>query len=259
MCTPIYPNTDHPDGREPARTDPVFPFDNCYLWSEANKMGIRVLPRAEGFNWHEAIDLWPSSEYMRWKRLEEEDRIRQLTAQLARQPQSEPAAPATSAPNDPEDGPSSTTSQAREPSYGHVRDSCAPLLVEQSPPIPTSQPHDINDSRVASNVEDDSHSADSESAYSDSIIASVDGPARGTDASGSVDTFTILKRIFSDPHNGPELQPLCHLWFNLAEHIKQDEIPDPVHLFEERDAIVRYAWPERPRIVRTVRLTDLST
>ena len=204
-------------------------------------MGIRVLPRAEGFNWHEAIDLWPSSEYMRWKRLEEEDRIRQLAAQLARQPQSEPAAPATSAPNYQEDGPISTTSQAPGPSHGHVRDSCTPPSVQQSPPIPILQPHDIGGSRVVPNVEHEGHCADRESAYSDSIIASMDGPAPGTDASGSVDTFTILKRIFSDPHNGPELQPLCHLWFNLAEHIKQDEIPDPVHLFEERDAIVRYA------------------
>ncbi|RPD56370.1 hypothetical protein L226DRAFT_468638, partial [Lentinus tigrinus ALCF2SS1-7] len=49
MCMPIFPNDNHPSGRAPLVTKPVFPFDNCYIWSEV-KMEIRVCPREEGFN-----------------------------------------------------------------------------------------------------------------------------------------------------------------------------------------------------------------
>ena len=236
MCTPIRPNEVHPDGREALGTRSAFPFDNCYLWSGA-KLAIRAIPRTEGFNWDHAIDLWPGTEYNRWLDLEEDDRMRQLSAQFARQPQSGPSSdlcapiPVSQPPNNgvcaSTPHAKDSTLQGRELLPNPVLDSCTPTSVEQRPPNPITQPHDIEGS------------ADSESAYSESLIASMDAPARGTDASGSVDTFTILKRLFSDPQNSPELQPLCHLWFNLAEHTKQDEIPDPVHLFEERDAIVR--------------------
>ncbi|TFK70187.1 hypothetical protein BDN72DRAFT_749441, partial [Pluteus cervinus] len=30
MCTPIFPAISHPGGREPLRTNPPFPFDDCY-------------------------------------------------------------------------------------------------------------------------------------------------------------------------------------------------------------------------------------
>ena len=32
MCTPIFPNTDHPAGRPPVHTEPPFPFANCCHW-----------------------------------------------------------------------------------------------------------------------------------------------------------------------------------------------------------------------------------
>ncbi len=32
MAMPIFPNIQHTKGREPIRTQPVFPFTNCYFW-----------------------------------------------------------------------------------------------------------------------------------------------------------------------------------------------------------------------------------
>ena len=32
MCTPIFPNIDHPAGRPAVHTEPPFPFTNCYHW-----------------------------------------------------------------------------------------------------------------------------------------------------------------------------------------------------------------------------------
>ncbi|EIW54181.1 uncharacterized protein TRAVEDRAFT_76103, partial [Trametes versicolor FP-101664 SS1] len=49
MCVPIFPNTSHPLGRTPVRTEPVFPYSNCYHWAEF-KMEIRVRARPEQFD-----------------------------------------------------------------------------------------------------------------------------------------------------------------------------------------------------------------
>ncbi|RPD56388.1 hypothetical protein L226DRAFT_538038 [Lentinus tigrinus ALCF2SS1-7] len=63
----------------------------------------------------------------------------------------------------------------------------------------------------------------------------------------SVDDFTCMTRLFADPVRSPELHPFCHLWTDLASNIKQDEITNPKHLFEERDAIVRIIREARAR------------
>lgn len=60
MCVPIFPNTSHPLGRTPVRTEPVFPYNNCYHWAEF-KTNIRVRARPEQFDERKAI-LLPSSE-----------------------------------------------------------------------------------------------------------------------------------------------------------------------------------------------------
>ena len=41
MCIPIYPNEVHPTGRSALRTEPVFPFSNCYHWAFSN-IDVRV-------------------------------------------------------------------------------------------------------------------------------------------------------------------------------------------------------------------------
>lgn len=60
MCVPIFPNTSHPRGRTPLRTEPVFPYDNCYHWVEF-QTDIRVRARPEKFDHLRAIHL-PSDE-----------------------------------------------------------------------------------------------------------------------------------------------------------------------------------------------------
>ncbi|KAI0653325.1 hypothetical protein C8Q70DRAFT_1059397 [Cubamyces menziesii] len=45
--------------------------------------------------------------------------------------------------------------------------------------------------------------------------------------------------IFGDPMHDVELFPLVDLWFELTEHLKQEDIPDPMELYKERDEIVR--------------------
>lgn len=77
MCSPIYPNSQHPAGREPLRPDKPFPYANCYHWSGV-EMDIRVLARPEEFDQNQAIAL-PLREYMRWDELQLEDALRMMS------------------------------------------------------------------------------------------------------------------------------------------------------------------------------------
>lgn len=56
MCIPIFPNTSHPRGRTPLRTEPVFPYSSCYHWAEF-ETNIRVRARPERFDERRAIML----------------------------------------------------------------------------------------------------------------------------------------------------------------------------------------------------------
>ena len=45
--------------------------------------------------------------------------------------------------------------------------------------------------------------------------------------------------FFGNPKKNMEALPLVHLWLDLANRLKQEDIPSPVDLFAERDAIVK--------------------
>ncbi|RPD56391.1 hypothetical protein L227DRAFT_614542 [Lentinus tigrinus ALCF2SS1-6] len=200
MCTPIYPNSDHPSGRAPVHTEPPFPFDNCYFWSGL-KMQIRVCPQEEDFDWDVATRLPGRGERL-LRRNEMCDGLAQAAAERARQHQPDP---------DPE---SCTSDSDLAPIHSSLQEA--------------------DGSAVSPYVDDGTSSLyrDGDSAYSCSIIAS-------TDVSSYADTITEWRRLFADPMKTPEFHPLCHLWVNIATDIKQDEIPNPIHFLEERDAVVR--------------------
>ena len=54
----------------------------------------------------------------------------------------------------------------------------------------------------------------------------------------SIDTMTEMG-IFGDPSGDIEFQPLVRLWLDLEAHLKQDDIPSPIHFYEEVDGISR--------------------
>ena len=54
------------------------------------------------------------------------------------------------------------------------------------------------------------------------------------------DSFEAILDMFAgNPEDNGELVPLVHLWLDLEATLKEEDIPDPSGLFEERDAIVR--------------------
>ncbi|RPD56375.1 hypothetical protein L226DRAFT_468667 [Lentinus tigrinus ALCF2SS1-7] len=97
---------------------------------------------------------------------------------------------------------------------------------EARQPQPDLQGHAV-DTTTATGPADDTNSV-----YEDTIYSSTSG------ASEYPDTLDEMFG-FSSSWKEVELQPLFHLWCDVAANMKQDEIPSPDHLFEERDAIVK--------------------
>ncbi|TFK90275.1 hypothetical protein K466DRAFT_473448, partial [Polyporus arcularius HHB13444] len=62
-CVPIAPNTIHPEARIPIKTQPSFPFSNCYHWDDT-ALTVRVRVRPKGWDPEEATTL-PSQEQSR--------------------------------------------------------------------------------------------------------------------------------------------------------------------------------------------------
>ena len=78
-------------------------------------------------------------------------------------------------------------------------------------------------------LEDDKASARTNASASNSIVSS----ASELDA--------LLEPFAGDLHANAELFPVVHLWLDLGSSFTEDEIANPIHLYEERDSIIRYA------------------
>ncbi|KAI0690777.1 hypothetical protein C8T65DRAFT_618225 [Cerioporus squamosus] len=57
----------------------------------------------------------------------------------------------------------------------------------------------------------------------------------------------LMDGFFGEPTQNVELLPLVHLWVDMAGVLKQEDIPDPRWMFEERDAIVSIIQAARAR------------
>ncbi len=182
MCIPIFPNASHPEGREPVRPRPVFPFDNCYIWYGLS-MKIRVCSEPDGFDWKHTI-LLRAEEHAKWKHYKSEDIVRRICAQR--------------------------------------------VLASQS----GGSPHFAQTVQVdeSAGTGDDTGSMYANSYFSYSSYASEYAGSQSINETGlSSYAAEIL-----------ELQPLFQLRRDLeSAYLKQDDIPNPMHLLEECDTITR--------------------
>lgn len=209
MCSPIYPNSQHPAGREPLRPDKPFPYANCYHWSGV-EMDIRVLARPEEFDQNQAIAL-PLREYMRWDELQLEDALRMMS----------PEGSVIDVPEDLSPPPAEPPHNPALPIVDTALSSSAPV----GPSIPSAGDYQANVPMSASS-QSLSDSCDSRTVSS------------GKSDLDSVDRIMAMG-IFSGPNQDLDLLPLCELWLDMAPQLKEEDIPSPTGLFEERDEIVR--------------------
>ncbi|RPD68994.1 hypothetical protein L226DRAFT_540163 [Lentinus tigrinus ALCF2SS1-7] len=96
MCIPICPNKALPLGRDGLETQPTFPFDNCYHWSDpCCQMDVRVRASPDGFDDDTSIKL-PPAQRIRMSRFIREDRARMRLLREHGVDESSPAHPSLS-------------------------------------------------------------------------------------------------------------------------------------------------------------------
>ena len=128
-----------------------------------------------------------------------------------------------------------------------ARESPRQLDVDPNPPsgfslqtYTTPETHDIHGEGVACGRADASASRDSEDVDHSSFI-SESGPTTTSEANPkrSIEAINAMG-IFTGPDDDADLLPLVDLWISeLADHLKQDDIPSPLEMFAEFDEIVR--------------------
>ena len=110
-------------------------------------------------------------------------------------------------------------------------------IVEEQEAPPASK---VDVAPRSNTPEDDATSMYSGYSYSSrasSGTASSGDSASGTDQGDGL--AEIGMAFLGDPTQNMESLPLAHLWHDLANHLKQEDIASPVDLFAERDAIMR--------------------
>lgn len=228
MCIPIFPNTEHPEGRRAVCPEPSFPFDHCYHWYRT-RMTVRVRARPEGWNEDEAVYL-PSDDLHTMGIYLLNDALRSRHAR-------DPAPRCISVSDDPLEDEDSDSAfwdsspggrsvhpfSGNQPVSNHVSTRSSPD--PSSPTDPSS-----NASESVSNLETGTHESRSSSrAALDAETVSVDSIISATD-------LQTLRRQAKDA----ALFPVVDLWYDLAGHLTQDEIGSPVDFFEERAAIIKW-------------------
>ncbi|KAJ8501795.1 hypothetical protein ONZ51_g349 [Trametes cubensis] len=103
------------------------------------------------------------------------------------------------------------------------------------------------DRRRAVSKDTDDASARSESDQSSMHSESYSDPSADEASIDSADGALMQMNIFGDDSHDLELFPLVDLWHELAEHIQQGEIPNPMEIFKERDRVVEIIQQARSR------------
>ena len=259
MCIPIFPNTEHPEGRRAVYPEPSFPFDHCYHWYRT-RMTVRVRARPEGWNEDEAVYL-PSDDLHTMGIYLLNDALRSRHAR-------DPAPRCISVSDDPLEDEDSDSAfwdsspggrsvhpfSGNQPVSNHVSTRSSPD--PSSPTDPSS-----NASESVSNLETGTHESRSSSrAALDAETVSVDSIISATD-------LQTLRRQAKDA----ALFPVVDLWYDLAGHLTQDEIGSPVDFFEERAAIIKWVlfcqltWSafvgsaNRPSCAELLRVLDVAS
>ncbi len=202
MVMPIHPNTEHLRGRTPIRTDPLFPYKNCFFWIES-ELSVRVKVSPGGYDDKGAIAMG-AREHLETSRcwMEDFDRLDSFLDGMDAKYAGEPPAMITDV------LPYSSTISA----------------------LPPPHTFDDNSDESDSDVED---SADED----DDAISRFD-PEDLAELKGlfSHNPFGWDR----DPK--AKFLPLVDLWLELEEHLTAAEIPSPVEFYKEQAAITSYVY-----------------
>lgn len=233
MCVPIFPNTHHPNGREPVRTDREFPYNNCYHWSMAQEVNVRVRAKAGEFDDGIAVHLPPRAMMKLWDMMGS-DRIIAEGACEKGESAGEDARPRRSRSTSNAAGPSETDLAG---AADHVD---ATTLLEKDirhrDEIPTNPSREDTEAEPSMS-EGLTHSGDA----SESRSLSTRSDAREASLHSAASEFRaiVATGIFGLTNEERKFWPMVDLWLELADHLEQEDIPDPHDLYREYDALAK--------------------
>ncbi|KAM5537897.1 hypothetical protein V8D89_008373 [Ganoderma adspersum] len=206
MCIPIYPNTSHPEGRAAVRTEPPFPYDNCYHWSNAREFNVRVRPRQKGY-FDDDRELW---------RMVARDCTKVEEARGRDAPEDVPTIPTDIQPQTPVPLADTVAGSWDVGEGGHPSAPEASSGHEDTVPAPNQE---------IANVANDGMAAEAQSSANDDAVSDF--------------RALVGMGIFGTRLDNKDDYPLVDVWLELADHLKQEDIPDPRDFYAECDTLVQ--------------------
>ncbi|KAH9851159.1 hypothetical protein C2E23DRAFT_261375 [Lenzites betulinus] len=204
MCTPIYPNEAHPTGRVSLHPEPAFPFKNCYFWYRVGlDVRIRSKPDCGLFDATHAICL-PVDERFVLSSHASHDRRRQY-ARLRNRRKNKVALRHYSA---------------------HV----------------DNENDNLEDEECVDESDSDVESLASDASNSDCSDYSKDSDATRSEVSLLTADALANMNIFGYPDQGVFNHPIVDFSHDLQEHLDEDNLPNPMDMLAERDALLEYAF-----------------
>lgn len=246
MCIPIYPNTQHPvEDRESLRSDPPFPFGNCYHWFGPDMwLDLRIVNDGRDYS-AETRTMLPPDQHVKMVGIQGRDIWRSICTQKERDGLSGtdavPLVPLEATPQ------ASQPPRIRSPSPAHSE----PTLTSPVEPIqqdagPSTSPAGSDGGSECEQHQrcdrcgtyGECHSVfvsedGEEDASRSSIYPSSEGSFRSMQSLNDIDIFGL------DGDDRDDLLPIVKISLDLGAHFEGEEVPDPMAFMRQRDELVK--------------------
>ncbi|KAH9889315.1 hypothetical protein C8Q73DRAFT_653752 [Cubamyces lactineus] len=210
MAIPIYPNSDHPHGRDPLKPETPFPFHHCYHWIE-NTTTVRIRRRDDLYDDGDAVKLG-TRQHLAMERMFSDDYDHMETAcevMYASDPVWRAMHPCESDDDSDEEDRMDVRGRSKRASHGPRAGSSPDSCLSDDSDELTRTAHQAGCS----------HKADS-----------------------SVNDLLTMD-VFNLAHDDDDqFLPLVDLWFDLAAHLSEEDIPNPLEFYKEQDAMKKFEW-----------------
>ncbi|OSC96772.1 hypothetical protein PYCCODRAFT_1462277 [Trametes coccinea BRFM310] len=226
MVIPIHPNTYRTsDNRAPVRTQPPFPFDNCFHWIESGLI-VRVRRKATRYDDANAYKL-NFYEQMEMDKKFLPDHMR-IEAFLRARADEAGEADLRLRPH---------TDSLPHQSFGSRCQSTSP-----GSDIESRLGDDVDSLPEGPGAPNDSDDTDDSDPASPRTLSPDDNSAADI-----VEAFFKMDILGFNVDDTAELMPLVDLWFELTDHLTAETIPNPMDLHKEHEEIMRIIHDARER------------
>ncbi|EIW54171.1 uncharacterized protein TRAVEDRAFT_51894 [Trametes versicolor FP-101664 SS1] len=261
MCIPILPNTRHPTAdREALRSDPPFPFGNCYHWSGPDmRLDIRVANDGRNYGVGPRMTL-PAVQHVKMVGIQDRDMWQSCCARKERDGMARvTGVPAQAGERDShpplvESMRSCTIRQAQSPRSAAGAEGKGYVEANEYAELEACH-YPCESCGGACHADDDSENSDEHSSRSSMDTASDgSGDCDCSDCTESLDDMGIFG-LNGDPQD--YLLPIVKVSLDIGAHFKDDsDVPDPMKFMQQRDALVRIIEESKLRAKQSLEATE---